>query len=1219
MLGISSKWRAPSKKMMSAVPATFFQKESKIGKLTPKESTWLVEEKKKKLMANLLSVSAGDGYPLMTNKNGMKDPRVRQALLNALSVELNQVYNEEEDSAIDRKFIDGFIQWIQGELPDDNEWADKIKNRTWWWWIPKNKKLIREGLRGKDGPYSEPTTEKPGDMQVSPLPLSGEDFVVYLRRMIGKKFKFMEQLEILKNFIPPDLPTAWLYWKYIVNGHGMLDTDIYLDVIPDLQGGQLSKPIAEWRKNDVIQFEDPDTGDAPVTTTETMENPHVDPSTGQSKDGTSAQQVADVATTVPENEEEENEEEAEEDSPEGSPPGSPVLQRTNVPPTKVQLTDAGGFVAGALDTQEESDEEADIERAVAEAISDDENYDPDNQDAFESWLDEFMTENPTIMLSDRDAKILYKEGKGDLRFDIGEVEHHLDRAQNRRFLKNSRRADLRDELRVALGSKKVVSPQKPPRLYPSLKKLNAILHPIVNNNPAPVVGPEPEKPAKTIHVANAPFPLTPTEPHGTPIYIATRTAPSLKELAQTKTLQVDPSLTEEDLRTYYSAYTAPPPPPLVETPPPTPSVEAPEQVQTPVIPPPLGPGQPPPYTPTVPSPLGPTGTPTSSPGITASVFDALRNVSNTLLFGKQKIKKEKEVEGVPERERTPDYPEVRVKKEKIQSLPPTLRIFRQEEHAALEALQEEFAMFSEAKKVEEHYLENLAKRGGFTPEHKELWEATKRQYQALKSDVKKELHDIHEAFKKDGVLEKEQNYIDRYARYFEQLERIARIRESGVRALEPRVVLIRNLMSKIRTAKAEINDPRQNMNLELRGALDQDLNTELNKLGLELKGLENTIREEDRSTKEIHLKISNDMLMAGIQDPVHQASVRRMIAKIQGHHTDIRNKYNAILGKTEGRTSYQGYELSRAKSEEQAAFFHEMKALQFHKHTLGMKILGSRARALMQQELLNKENQDKLPPVPPINRGPPKVTVTTAPGVQYHSPSNIHRPPPVFTQESAPSASRLPRMQPQAYASGLSREEQERRFSEWDRIQQEFNNIKQKQAPEKKKKEQAQPPRQSSSNFGATVLPGFEKFSARNTGHRLVLDHPIREVRTPEDLLPVSERIIHRAHFKAAMESVRALGQFASNPTNEKNPLTFEIVQETLKDLNVLERYVDAYRPALIKHPNKDLATNFEQMKEDFKKLRLYIGNKKYRKNWTHTVASVEKRWEILADLLPQL
>lgn len=222
-------------KFRTAVPETIFEKEKKVPSLVsnPVHKNAM---KKDRIVSEMKALVHRDPFPGMPEFDELSnDTTTNFAMREALSVELNQLLNAEEDERIDRNFIDGFIAWIQGEIlfdpknPEDVKRAEDIKKKTWWWWA-KGKNLK---TRGKDGPYSE----VPNGYVFSPVKLHGEDFVAYLRSMVGDKYEFLKKIEVLKNFVPPNLKTAWLYWKYIINGTGELLESDFLEVLDRLQPG----------------------------------------------------------------------------------------------------------------------------------------------------------------------------------------------------------------------------------------------------------------------------------------------------------------------------------------------------------------------------------------------------------------------------------------------------------------------------------------------------------------------------------------------------------------------------------------------------------------------------------------------------------------------------------------------------------------------------------------------------------------------------------------------------------------------------------------------------------------------------------------------------------------------------------------------------------------------------------------------------------------------
>lgn len=223
--------KAIREKYKTAIPPTVFDQEKQIKKLESNASH-KNDFKKKRVLSQLQSVRNGTGISLLTPTENTEAGLLtlltypKAAITEALMVELQQILNSEEDSRIDKAFIDAFILWIQGkvvETEDNKTEADKIKQRTWWWW--RNKKGNR-GKSGPDGPI-------PKDYFYDPLPLHGDDFVAYLRGIVGQKYDFMREMEKLKGFVPQNLKTAWLYWKYVVMGTPTLDSD-YLNIVKDL-------------------------------------------------------------------------------------------------------------------------------------------------------------------------------------------------------------------------------------------------------------------------------------------------------------------------------------------------------------------------------------------------------------------------------------------------------------------------------------------------------------------------------------------------------------------------------------------------------------------------------------------------------------------------------------------------------------------------------------------------------------------------------------------------------------------------------------------------------------------------------------------------------------------------------------------------------------------------------------------------------------------------
>lgn len=228
-------------KFLTAVPPTLFQEEAKLQKLTSSK-THFNETKKMRVLNEMHRVRNGDGLStLKSYENAVQaglgvegeqnaDPVSTQAMMNALSIELHQLTNAQEDEKIDQAFIDGFVDWIQGKVADCvPDWKRKqIQDRTWWWWVKERRRGAHKDIRGKDGPFGP----IPAGYVLDKVPLHGEDFVAYLRHIIGEKYEFMRRFEVLKNFVPGNLKSAWLYWKYVINGNPSLESD-FISVFSD--------------------------------------------------------------------------------------------------------------------------------------------------------------------------------------------------------------------------------------------------------------------------------------------------------------------------------------------------------------------------------------------------------------------------------------------------------------------------------------------------------------------------------------------------------------------------------------------------------------------------------------------------------------------------------------------------------------------------------------------------------------------------------------------------------------------------------------------------------------------------------------------------------------------------------------------------------------------------------------------------------------------------
>lgn len=218
-------------KFKSVIPPTVLQKEAKLDSLQAEDKI-KKEAKKRRILTEIKQVQEGKGLTGMTkgenDEAGLEKQDQQFLMLNALYLELNQLLNTEEDAGIDQAFIEGFVNWIQGKI-SDNEIEERkklIEDRTPWWWYNN-----KTGLRGVN-PSIKPR-QKPADWEVKPVKLAGDEFIYYIRNMIRKKHDFWQKMTVLKTFIPSDLHTAWLYWKYIINGTNVLESD-YLSVIPDM-------------------------------------------------------------------------------------------------------------------------------------------------------------------------------------------------------------------------------------------------------------------------------------------------------------------------------------------------------------------------------------------------------------------------------------------------------------------------------------------------------------------------------------------------------------------------------------------------------------------------------------------------------------------------------------------------------------------------------------------------------------------------------------------------------------------------------------------------------------------------------------------------------------------------------------------------------------------------------------------------------------------------
>lgn len=103
----------------------------------------------------------------------------KQALMNAVAVELNQLINGDVDKRVNSDFVRDFQEWLLG------------RSR-----------------------YNANTDKTPWGAKR----LVGDSIMAYLNSFVDKKFELQKALSKLKMNIPDDIQTAWLYYKFIVRG-----------------------------------------------------------------------------------------------------------------------------------------------------------------------------------------------------------------------------------------------------------------------------------------------------------------------------------------------------------------------------------------------------------------------------------------------------------------------------------------------------------------------------------------------------------------------------------------------------------------------------------------------------------------------------------------------------------------------------------------------------------------------------------------------------------------------------------------------------------------------------------------------------------------------------------------------------------------------------------------------------------------------------------------